>query len=157
MLNVYLERSETLSAEHKNSLPDQKFIERCLEIAEQTLELNKNIELNIKIVCSRESQELNHQYRDKNKPTNVLSFESDLPSFVKSDFIGDLAICADVVEQEAVDQNKSFNDHFTHMCIHGFLHLLGYDHIEKDDALIMEAHEKVILAKLGIDDPYRDS
>lgn len=111
-------------------------------------------ELCIKIVHREESQFLNNYYRDKNKPTNVLSFPSDLPEYIDSPHLGDLAICADVVEQEAQDQGKASEHHWAHMTIHGCLHLLGYDHIEADEAEVMEALEVELLAQLGMADPY---
>lgn len=114
-------------------------------------------ELSIRIVSIDESQTLNAQYRGKNKPTNVLSFESDLPDFVPSGFLGDLVVCADIVATEASEQNKPLHAHWAHMCIHGMLHLLGFDHIQSNEADEMEGLEIRILAKLGIDDPYQIS
>ncbi|MEE4244633.1 MAG: rRNA maturation RNase YbeY, partial [Kangiellaceae bacterium] len=96
----------------------------------------------------------NSQYRQKDKPTNVLSFAADIPNYIESDLLGDLAICAVVVEQEALVQNKKLSDHWAHLTVHGCLHLLGYDHIEDSDAEKMEALEVTALRKLGIDDPY---
>lgn len=112
-------------------------------------------ELNIRIVSAHEAQRLNAQYRQQNKPTNVLSFESDLPDFIPSGFIGDLVICAVVVKNEAEQQHKALLNHWAHMCVHGALHLLGYDHISDNDATEMETLEVEILVKLGIDDPYQ--
>ncbi|WP_154223716.1 rRNA maturation RNase YbeY [Marinicella rhabdoformis] len=116
------------------------------------LELNK--EICIKIVSAEESQFLNNTYRQKDKPTNVLSFPSEIPDFVGSPLLGDLAICADVVLQEAQEQNKSVKDHWAHLSIHGCLHLLGYDHIEDEEAETMERLEADLLAELSISDPY---
>ncbi len=113
------------------------------------------IELGIRFVGLEESRQLNHQFRDKDKPTNVLSFESDLPDYIPGNFIGDLVICVPIVVNEAAEQNKLLMHHFAHMCIHGCLHLLGYDHIDEKDAQEMESLEVNILAKLGIDDPYQ--
>jgi len=114
-------------------------------------------EISIRIVSITESRSLNKQFRGKDKPTNVLSFESELPEFVPSGFLGDLAICAEVVVAEAKEQNKAIQSHWAHMSIHGLLHLMGFDHIDKSDAMEMEALEIDILAKLGIDDPYQIS
>lgn len=118
---------------------------------------NLTPEISVRIVSVDESASLNSQYRGKDKPTNVLSFESDLPDFVPSAFLGDLVICAQIVSSEAANQHKALQHHWAHMCIHGMLHLVGYDHIDSNDALEMESLEINILAKLGIDDPYQIS
>lgn len=112
-------------------------------------------ELSIRVVDEDESAELNLRYRDKSGPTNVLSFPADLPKELELPLLGDLVICAPVVEREAREQNKQIRDHWAHMVVHGTLHLLGYDHIEDDEAEQMESLETQILATLGIDDPYR--
>lgn len=110
----------------------------------------------VRIVDNPESQQLNSQYRNKHKPTNVLSFVFETPECVDQtvEMIGDLVICAPVVAQEASDQNKQLFDHWAHMVIHGILHLLGFDHIEAADAEEMERLERELLAKLQITDPY---
>lgn len=113
-------------------------------------------EVTIRLVESEESQQLNQQYRQKNKPTNVLSFPFEAPEGIELDLLGDLVICADVVAEEAQHQNKLIQNHWAHMVIHGTLHLLGYDHIEDNDAEQMEKLEITILANLSIDDPYQD-
>jgi probable rRNA maturation factor len=112
-------------------------------------------ELTVRFVDSEESQSLNNAYRAKDKPTNVLSFPSELPDFIESPLLGDLVICHAVVSQEALDQDKAINAHYQHLIVHGVLHLLGFDHIEEADAEVMEAHEITLLDKLGIDDPYQ--
>ncbi len=120
-------------------------------------------ELSLRIVSEAESQQLNHDYRGKDKPTNVLSFpmqmESVLADFedqpVIENILGDLAICARVVEDEAKQQGKSREAHWAHMLVHGMLHLQGYDHIEDDEAERMEQLEKNILKQLGFVDPYQ--
>lgn len=114
-------------------------------------------ELSIRIVDEEESQTLNRDYRQKNKPTNVLSFPAELPDIVDLPLLGDLVICAPVVEQEAQEQHKTSHAHWAHMVIHGTLHLLGYDHIDAQEADEMEAIETDILATLGIDCPYHSS
>lgn len=113
-------------------------------------------EICVRIVTPEESQTLNREYRGKDKPTNVLSFPFDVPPGIPMDLLGDLAICADVVEHEAAEQGKSLADHWAHMVIHGTLHLLGFDHINDDEAEEMEALERQLLARLGIADPYAD-
>ncbi|RXF04684.1 rRNA maturation RNase YbeY [Pseudoalteromonas sp. PS5] len=119
-------------------------------------QFRKEAELTIRIADEQESQELNSQYRGKDKPTNVLSFPFDAPPGIELPLIGDLIICPQVVYQESVEQEKTFHDHFAHMVIHGCLHLLGFDHINEQDAVEMETIEKQILASLHIADPYRD-
>ena len=111
-------------------------------------------EISLRLVDEDESQALNGQYRGKDKPTNVLSFPADIPPELGLPLLGDLVICAQVVAQEAEQQHKALADHWAHMVVHGTLHLLGYDHIEDDEAEIMENLETRILAQLGIEDPY---
>jgi len=111
-------------------------------------------ELSIRIVDAEESQQLNSEYRGKDKPTNVLSFPFDVPDGIELDLLGDLVICAEVVSREAEEQNKPLFNHWAHMVVHGVLHLLGFDHINDDEAEEMEALESKILASLNIPDPY---
>ena len=113
-------------------------------------------ELTIVIADEKQSQQLNNDYRGKNKPTNVLSFEFEAPPGIELPLVGDLIICPAIVLAEANEQEKTFHDHFAHMVIHGCLHLLGFDHIKEEDANEMESIEKQLLADLGIADPYRD-
>lgn len=114
----------------------------------------QQFELTIRLVNIIESQQLNKQYRQKDKPTNVLSFPFEVPAGIELNLLGDLVICTQVVEQEAKAQNKALFDHWAHMVIHGCLHLVGYDHINDTDANEMEAIEVKILAKLAISNPY---
>ncbi|WP_432471873.1 rRNA maturation RNase YbeY [Amphritea sp. HPY] len=111
-------------------------------------------ELSIRIVDAEESQQLNAEYRGKDKPTNVLSFPFEVPDGIELDLLGDLVICAEVVSREAEEQKKPLFNHWTHMVVHGVLHLLGFDHINDDEAEEMEALETEILASLSIPDPY---
>lgn len=115
---------------------------------------NKDFDLTIRLVEIEESQQLNHQYRSKNKPTNVLSFPFEVPDGIELNLLGDLVICADVVAQEAIDQHKPLAAHWAHMVIHGCLHLLGYDHMTDDEADEMELLEISLLETLAIKDPY---
>lgn len=114
-------------------------------------------EICIRLVSAEESQGLNHTYRNKDKPTNVLSFPFEVPQGVPINLLGDLVICAEVVSQEAAEQNKALLDHWAHMVIHGCLHLIGYDHIKDDEAEEMENLERQILKTLNIEDPYREA
>lgn len=117
-------------------------------------EVNSAAEITLRIVDEAESRQLNHDYRRKDRPTNVLSFPFQAPPGVEMAVLGDLVICAPVVVREAEEQQKSSEAHWAHMVIHGALHLLGYDHISGDEAMVMESHEKEILATLGYSDPY---
>ncbi len=132
--------------------PDSTDFQQWLNLVAKNLQVQG--EVCIKIIGKEESQTLNHTYRNKDKPTNVLSFPSEIPDFVESDHLGDLAICAPVVEREAIEQDKPVNHHWAHMTIHGLLHLLGYDHIEDVEAEEMEALEIKLLSYLDIANPY---
>lgn len=118
------------------------------------------LELAIRLVDEAESRALNHDYRGKDKSTNVLSFPAELPEMVLAELeerpLGDLVICAPVVAREAGEQGKTLTAHWAHMTVHGILHLLGHDHIEAADAAAMEPLEIAILARLGWDNPYDD-
>ena len=116
---------------------------------------DESAEVSLRINDRDEMAQLNQQYRHKSGPTNVLSFPADLPPEVDSPLLGDIAICAPVVMEEALDQQKSLESHWAHMTVHGVLHLLGYDHIQDDEAERMEALETQILGSLGYDDPYQ--
>jgi len=118
--------------------------------------LKPDAEMTIRISDVQESQQLNFEYRGKDKPTNVLSFEFEAPPGIDLPLIGDLVISPEIVKKESIEQEKTFHNHFAHMVVHGCLHLLGFDHIDNDEANEMESLEKQILAGLGIDDPYRD-
>ncbi|MEL0027228.1 MAG: rRNA maturation RNase YbeY [Perlucidibaca sp.] len=124
------------------------------------LHASEPLELAIRLVGEDESRALNHDYRGKDKPTNVLSFPAELPEMVLSELderpLGDLVICAPVVAREADEQGKALAAHWAHMTVHGLLHLLGHDHVEAVDAAVMEPLEIAILARLGWDNPYDD-
>ena len=114
-------------------------------------------ELTVRVVGESEGASLNERFRHGSGATNVLAFpygDAALESPGEPPSLGDLVICAPVLEREAADQGKSLEAHWAHIAIHGTLHLLGYDHENAEDALIMEAREKELLAALGFDDPY---
>ncbi len=111
--------------------------------------LNQPCEISIVLTDDAHIQILNRDYRGKDKPTNVLSFPQDEPSL-----LGDLVFAYETIAREAIEQNKSFTDHMTHMIVHGTLHLIGYDHIKDHEAQIMEGLEIEILSKLNIKNPY---
>ncbi|MCT8090962.1 rRNA maturation RNase YbeY [Acinetobacter sp. ANC 4216] len=137
------------------------YIKKVIETTLRFIDVDQDCEIGIACVDNDESHKLNLEYRQKDKPTNVLSFPSDVPEEVLAMLdalpIGDLVICIPVVLQEAIDQNKTPIEHFTHMLVHGTLHLMGYDHETSDeDAEEMEALEIEILAKLGFENPYTE-
>ncbi len=136
------------------NLPSEADFQRWVEAALNTL--CDEGEVCIRVVSPQESQALNHTYRGKDKPTNVLSFPFEAPEGIPITLLGDLIICADIVAQEADAQNKSLFDHWAHMVVHGCLHLIGFDHINDDEAEEMENLERQILASLNIADPYMD-
>ena len=132
--------------------PDDPDICRWAEAA--YLGGDSEAELTVRIVDEAESAELNQTYRHKAGPTNVLSFPFENPPGLQLPLLGDLVICAPVVEREAGEQDKASQAHWAHMVVHGCLHLQGYDHIQTEQAEQMEALEIDILARLGFSNPY---
>jgi probable rRNA maturation factor len=116
-----------------------------------------NAEITIRVVDEEESAALNGQYRGKSGPTNVLSFPFQAPPGMKTDILGDLLICAPVVEREANEQGKNPQAHWAHMVVHGVLHLQGYDHSDEQEAVIMETEEIAIMNELGFPNPYAEA
>nr|WP_232846767.1 rRNA maturation RNase YbeY [Devosia beringensis] len=113
-------------------------------------------ELAIVLTDDQEQHELNQQWRGKDSSTNVLSFPQIEPFGPVLGILGDITMARETIEREALEQGTSFPDHFTHLVVHGFLHILGYDHLTDAEALQMEGLETRILASLGIADPYAD-
>lgn len=111
-------------------------------------------EVTIRIVDEAESQELNLNYRGKDKSTNVLSFPFESPLGIELPLLGDLIICRQVVESEAAEQDKTVEAYWAHMVVHGTLHLLGYNHVQDNKAEEMESLETEIMLNLGYPDPY---
>lgn len=142
----------------KKTLPSKKQISAWVSSAlnKQTNRALSHAELSIRVVDEIESAEFNQHYRQKKSATNVLSFPADLPECVDSPLLGDLLICAPVLEQEALQQHKTRDAHWAHIIIHGTLHLLGYDHIKETDANIMESLEINILNTLNYPNPYQE-
>jgi len=133
-------------------LPDKNNIRKWAETALK--DLNENAELTIRIVGEEEGAQLNEQWRKSKGPTNVLSFTHDGAKEIAPDFLGDIVICAPVVDREAIEQNKNNHAHWAHMVVHGVLHLNGFDHINPEDADHMENLEIKILEKLNVKNPY---
>lgn len=113
-------------------------------------------EISILLTNDEHQQTLNAQWREKDKPTNVLSFPTNPPFAPIFGLIGDISMARQTLEREAIDLDKSFTDHFTHLLVHGFLHCLGYDHETQEEAFVMEGLETQILHTLGIADPYEE-
>jgi probable rRNA maturation factor len=132
--------------------PDKTQIQQWIDAALQ--DYDKDAEIVVRIVDVHESAQLNKQYRHKPGPTNILSFPADIPEGIGLNLLGDLVVCAPVVEREALEQQKLLTHHWAHIIIHGVLHLLGYDHIEEAEAEVMESLEIKILQTLNISNPY---
>ena len=113
-------------------------------------------ELSVVLTDDAEQQGLNRDWRGIDKATNVLSFPQIEPFGPVSGILGDIILARETLEREAQEQGVSFEDHFTHLMVHGFLHILGYDHMDDDEALVMESLETQILASLGVADPYAE-
>lgn len=125
------------------------------------LNTEKTLSVNVRLSSDDEVHQLNKDFRGMNKPTNVLSFanidfidfEVDNSPFTDIE-LGDIIVAYDTMVREAEELNISFQAHFYHLLVHGLLHLLGFDHIEDDEAEFMENTEVLILNKLGVDNPY---
>ncbi|KER05071.1 rRNA maturation RNase YbeY [Photorhabdus temperata] len=141
-----------IACENSQSLPEETLFQHWLNGV--LPQFQSESEVTIRIVDEAESHDLNLTYRGKDKPTNVLSFPFEAPPEVDLPLLGDLIICRQVVEKEAEEQQKTVEEHWAHMVVHGCLHLLGYDHIEDDEAEEMESLETEIMQKLGYADPY---
>ena len=141
-----------IACEQESGLPTAEQIEQWATAAVQPK--SDEVEMTVRIVDEAESHELNLNYRGKDRPTNVLSFPFECPDEVELPLLGDLVICRQVVEREAQEQDKPVMAHWAHMVVHGSLHLLGYDHIEDDEAEEMESLETQIMTGLGFADPY---
>ena len=141
-----------IATENIESLPTEEQIVQWATAAVQPE--GDEVEMTVRIVDEAESHELNLTYRGKDRPTNVLSFPFECPDEVELPLLGDLVICRQVVEREAAEQEKPLIAHWAHMVVHGCLHLLGYDHIEDDEAEEMESLETQIMQGLCFDDPY---
>ena len=153
-MNVDVQRAISLAG-----VPDDADL---IRVAEAALPVEGAAGICLRIVDEAESRALNHRWRGKDAPTNVLSFPAEAPpglpdSALPHGVAGDLALCAPVIAREAHDQGKPLADHWAHLVIHGILHLRGFDHIQDDHAEEMEQLERELLAGLGIADPYRDA
>jgi probable rRNA maturation factor len=133
---------------------------RAIEAAAAAIETDTGgAELAVMLTDDDHIRTLNASFRGFDKPTNVLSFPAPQPAHAGDGVprtLGDIAIAYQTVRREADDEGKPFAHHLSHLAVHGFLHLVGYDHDNDQDAEAMEAAERAILARLGIPDPYAD-
>jgi probable rRNA maturation factor len=142
------------------SVPESYDIATWVSRSVQAAGHSGEAEVSVRIVNAIEMQQLNCEFREQDKPTNVLSFpagnivgmpsDADLP-------LGDIVVCAAVVRHEADEQGKAVADHWAHMMVHGTLHLLGFDHENDSDAAAMESLEIQILTGHGVANPYSES
>jgi len=140
------------SASTSEDTPDEQSIKRWVGAV---IDSNQgDTELIVRIVDEPEGKLLNETYRGASGATNVLSFPFENQTPEALPLIGDIVVCAPIVEREAQQQNKDLNAHWAHMIIHGVLHLLGYDHQNDSEAAVMEGLETEIMQKLGFPPPY---
>ena len=132
----------------------ENIVRRAIEAA--TAFESTNGEIAVMLTDDETIRQLNAQWRGMDKPTNVLSFPASDIAAVQEGHLGDIAIAYETVSREAEADDKAFTDHLAHLAIHGYLHLIGFDHETDDDALHMEGLETRILASLAIADPYAD-
>lgn len=133
------------------ALPDDEDIRRLASAV--LVELDEPV-LNLRIVDEPEGRALNERWRGRDYATNVLSFPADLPKGTGINLLGDIVLCAPVLQREAEAQGKPIRAHFAHLLIHGILHLRGFDHMSAEQAEVMESREIRLLADLGIGNPY---
>jgi probable rRNA maturation factor len=141
-------------------LPSIDAVRGWVERTIRTTDSARDAEVSVRIVDEAEMQALNREYRDQDKPTNVLAFPAGDAGFAlpgEIPLLGDIVVCAGVVAREADEQGKPLEHHWAHMLVHGTLHLLGYDHVGDEQAAAMEALERRILDEFGIADPYAGS
>ena len=148
-----------------NNFKSSKFIKlsksEILDVVIEVLKtveykFTKNHQLNLSFVSSEEMQLLNKTYRNKDKPTNVLSFElpENFPVGDEKTLIGEIALCEEIIYEESKKYKKIFENRLKHMIIHGLLHLIGFDHIRKEEENKMESIEKKIMKSISAGDPY---
>lgn len=135
----------------------RRLVDSVLQATLRELGFN-NIDSELSLVFTNDAdiREINAKWRHIDKPTNVLSFPAFAlqPGQEPGEVLGDIVIARETVEREAAEEDKSFDDHLSHLVVHGLLHLMGYDHQNDDEAEQMETLERKILASLGISDPY---
>lgn len=132
-------------------------VDKAARASWRRFDRNGAAEVSVVLTDDATIRRLNAEWRGKDQPTNVLSFpQDDTPSPGGSHHLGDIVLAAETIQREAGAMGLPLSDHISHLTVHGFLHLLGYDHQDIEDARAMEALETEILATLGIADPYRN-
>lgn len=116
------------------------------------------VEISLVFTGDDDIRTVNEAWRGQDKPTNVLSFPAFplIPGGQPGPMLGDIVLAEETLRREALDLGIGFDDHLTHLLVHGFLHLFGYDHVTEEEATVMEGLETRILAELGLADPYRE-
>ena len=152
-VTIEMSVSDDLDAD-EGDIPEAALVQQW---AEKACLCDDQVITSVQIVSKDEMRELNNTWRGKNRPTNVLSFPMQSPDEVDPKILGDLVLCADVINTEARQQHKPEQAHWAHMVVHGMLHLQGYDHIDEHQAEEMEALEIRILDQLGFDNPYLEN
>ena len=145
---LHIDRQIASDADH---IPNQALLTTWISAA-----LEQPATVMVRFVDEEEGASLNHQYRQKNTATNVLSFPFEVETVDEMPLLGDIIICAPVIAREAELQHKALEAHYAHMIIHGILHLLGYDHLQPQQANIMEQLEIKLLSQLGYSNPYTE-
>ncbi len=146
-----------------SALSEKVFSTVINTLAPEFLEGKNEVSVNIELGNDNEIQKLNQEFRNLDKPTNILSFANiddddfldSLPE-MKDVELGDIIVALETLSNQSIEQQVSFKDHYIHILVHGFLHLLGYDHMEEDERREMEALEIKLLALLGVADPYNE-
>jgi len=162
MIEVELQNTNNFS-----TVPNKSALQNWSNAALQKTDSSGSMSLVIRVVNEEEGIALNLAYRDKNSATNILSFPYEVPEYATDipeleeeyarAYLGDLVLCEKVVINEAKAQNKTLEQHWAHLIVHGVLHLQGYNHIDDGDALIMESLEIRIMESLGFDNPYLET
>ena len=129
----------------------RRWVQRALAVADPSI---ASATLTVRFVDEAEARALNATYRQRDYPTNVLTFADDAPRGRRRAIEADIVLCTQVVEREAIEQRKELRDHYAHLVVHGALHAVGYDHEDEVDADRMEAVERGVLARFRIRDPY---
>ena len=144
-----------------SAIPSEDWLSDCAKIAYLGERQGSAV---LRIVSADEAQGLNRDYREKDYATNILSFPSEFSELTEAlldeselGYLGDLVVCAAVVEKQAEEQNKTVAQHWAHLVVHGMLHLQGHDHIDELEASKMESIEIKLLGELGVPNPYNET